>query len=116
MKLKIGVIFGGRTVEHEISIITANQAITNMNKEKYEIYAPGKACLMVGDLIVRIMLDEDMVQPVVICIEVTESLGTFGGSMIIQSKFNTTLYNDKREDEVTEVIGQMAERRLQLKF
>ena len=37
MKLKIGVIFGGRTVEHEISIITANQAITNMNKEKYEI-------------------------------------------------------------------------------
>lgn len=37
MKLKIGVIFGGRTVEHEISIITANQAITNINKEKYEI-------------------------------------------------------------------------------
>ena len=37
MKLKVGVIFGGRTVEHEISIITANQAITNINKEKYEI-------------------------------------------------------------------------------
>lgn len=37
MKLKVGVIFGGRTVEHEISIITANQAITNINKERYEI-------------------------------------------------------------------------------
>lgn len=37
MKLKIGIIFGGKTVEHEISIITANQAITNLNKEKYEI-------------------------------------------------------------------------------
>ena len=37
MKLKVGVIFGGRTVEHEISIITANQAITNINKEKYEV-------------------------------------------------------------------------------
>ena len=37
MKLKIGVIFGGKTVEHEISIITANQAITSLNKEKYEI-------------------------------------------------------------------------------
>ena len=37
MKLKVGIIFGGKTVEHEISIITANQAITNLNKEKYEI-------------------------------------------------------------------------------
>lgn len=37
MKIKIGVIFGGKTVEHEISIITANQAITSLNKEKYEI-------------------------------------------------------------------------------
>lgn len=37
MKIKIGVIFGGRSVEHEISIITANQAMTNINEEKYEI-------------------------------------------------------------------------------
>lgn len=37
MKIKIGVIFGGRSVEHEISIITGNQAITNINTEKHEI-------------------------------------------------------------------------------
>ena len=37
MKIKIGVIFGGKSVEHEISIITANQAINSINKEKYEI-------------------------------------------------------------------------------
>ena len=37
MKIKVGVFFGGKSVEHEISIITANQAITNINKEKYEI-------------------------------------------------------------------------------
>jgi len=37
MKIKVGVIFGGKSVEHEISIITANQAIEGMNKEKYEI-------------------------------------------------------------------------------
>ena len=37
MKIKVGVIFGGKTVEHEISIISANQAITSLNKEKYEI-------------------------------------------------------------------------------
>ena len=37
MKIKLGVIFGGKSVEHEISIITANQAINSINTEKYEI-------------------------------------------------------------------------------
>lgn len=37
MKIKLGIIFGGRSVEHEISIITANQAMSNVNQEKYEI-------------------------------------------------------------------------------
>ena len=37
MKIKLGVIFGGRSVEHEISIITANQAMSNINQDKYEI-------------------------------------------------------------------------------
>ena len=37
MKIKVGVIFGGETVEHEVSIITAVQAMEHMNKEKYDI-------------------------------------------------------------------------------
>ncbi len=37
MKKKIGVIFGGNSVEHEISIITALQAIENIDKEAYEV-------------------------------------------------------------------------------
>jgi D-alanine-D-alanine ligase len=37
MKLNIGVIFGGKSVEHEISIITAVQAMENIDKEKYEV-------------------------------------------------------------------------------
>ena len=37
MKIKVGVFFGGRSVEHEVSVITAIQAIENMDKEKYEI-------------------------------------------------------------------------------
>jgi len=37
MKIKIGVIFGGETVEHEVSIISALQAIDNLDREKYEI-------------------------------------------------------------------------------
>ena len=37
MKIKVGVIFGGETVEHEVSIITAVQAMEHMDKEKYDI-------------------------------------------------------------------------------
>ena len=37
MKIKLGVIFGGETVEHEVSIITALQAIEHINKDKYDV-------------------------------------------------------------------------------
>ncbi len=37
MKIKIGVIFGGKTTEHEISVISAIQAVGYINKEKYEV-------------------------------------------------------------------------------
>ena len=37
MKIKVGVIFGGETVEHEVSIISAIQAIKKLDQEKYDI-------------------------------------------------------------------------------
>ena len=37
MKLKIGVIFGGKSLEHELSIITALQAMNNIDTDKYEV-------------------------------------------------------------------------------
>lgn len=35
---KIGVIFGGVTCEHDVSIVTGLQLIENMDRSKYEIY------------------------------------------------------------------------------
>ncbi|MBR6136565.1 MAG: D-alanine--D-alanine ligase [Bacilli bacterium] len=37
MKIKVGVIFGGESVEHEVSIISAIQAMNKMDEEKYEV-------------------------------------------------------------------------------
>lgn len=37
MKIKVGVIFGGESVEHEVSIISAIQAMNKMDLEKYEV-------------------------------------------------------------------------------
>ena len=54
MKIKLGVFFGGNSVEHEVSIITAIQAIENLNKEKYDvipIYIAKNNKMYVGDLI-----------------------------------------------------------------
>ncbi len=37
MKTNVGVFFGGRSVEHEISVISALQAIHALNKDKYTV-------------------------------------------------------------------------------
>lgn len=37
MKTTIGVFFGGRSTEHEISVISASQAMHAINAEKYEV-------------------------------------------------------------------------------
>lgn len=36
-KIKAGVIFGGQSTEHEISVISGSSVIKNLNKEKYQI-------------------------------------------------------------------------------
>lgn len=38
MKIRVGVFFGGQSVEHEVSIISAQQAIASLDKNKYEIF------------------------------------------------------------------------------
>ncbi len=37
MKIRLGVFFGGKSVEHEVSVISALQACRSLNKEKYDI-------------------------------------------------------------------------------
>lgn len=37
-KIKLGIIFGGRSGEHEVSIVSANSIINNLDKSKYQIY------------------------------------------------------------------------------
>ena len=37
MKLNIAVIFGSRTCEHEVAIISAVQLMRHVNREKYDV-------------------------------------------------------------------------------
>ena len=52
MRIKLGVFFGGNTVEHEISVITYHQAISSIDEEKYEIvpiYIAKNGAMYTGD-------------------------------------------------------------------
>lgn len=35
--MKIGILFGGSSNEHEVSVVSASSIIKNIDKEKYEI-------------------------------------------------------------------------------
>ena len=37
MKIRVGLFFGGKSVEHEVSIISAIQAFNALNREKYDV-------------------------------------------------------------------------------
>ena len=37
MKTRVAVMFGGRSVEHEVAIISGVQAMHHLDKEKYEV-------------------------------------------------------------------------------
>ena len=37
-KERLGVIFGGMSTENEVSVVSANSVIKNLDREKYEIY------------------------------------------------------------------------------
>ncbi len=57
MKTRVAVMFGGKSVEHEISVISGIQAILSMNTEKYDIvpvYLTKNNVMYVGDDIGKI--------------------------------------------------------------
>ena len=52
MKLKVALMFGGKSVEHEVSVISGIQAYLAMDTEKYDVfpvYLTKKNEMYVGD-------------------------------------------------------------------
>ncbi len=63
MKIRVGVIFGGESVEHEVSIISAMQAINKIDLDKYEvvpIYITKDREWYTGDMLKDIEVYQDM--------------------------------------------------------
>lgn len=63
MKTRIAVMFGGKSVEHEVSVISGIQALLSMDKEKYElipVYLNKKNEMFIGDEIGNIEAYQDI--------------------------------------------------------
>lgn len=63
MKIRVGVFFGGKSVEHEVSVISALQACMAFDKEKYEVipvYITKQGDMYVGEDVGRIEKYEDI--------------------------------------------------------
>ena len=74
MKTKVGMFFGGRSVEHEISIITANQGINAIREsEKYEIipiYVTKKGKWFIGEALLELANFKNFDKLIATCSEV----------------------------------------------
>lgn len=56
-KINVGVIFGSRSVEHDVSVITAIQLMGNLDREKYNvipIYISKEGKWLIGDVLKKI--------------------------------------------------------------
>jgi D-alanine-D-alanine ligase len=60
-RLRIGVLFGGRSTEHEVSILSAQSIISAMDPERFEpvpLYIDKEGRWLIGDSLKRLVSDE----------------------------------------------------------
>ena len=65
-KLRVGVIFGGRSGEHEVSLVTATSIIEALDKEKYIIVPIGitkEGCWMAGEAVLDRLKEHQSASP-----------------------------------------------------
>lgn len=73
MKTNIGVFFGGRSTEHEISVISASQAMHAINRDKYDvtpIYISKQGKYYTGDALFDVANYRDIPSLIAKCTEV----------------------------------------------
>ena len=95
------------------SLVAATEDESTKN---YQLVMPHNKDVRVGDLIIRVFLDPEMAKPVVLVLEVVESLGTFGINSIIQHKYNAVIHMEDFPQAIIDAIVDMAHRRMKLKF
>ena len=98
------------------SLISAVGALEQEVPQHYTIQAPRSEKIQVGDYIFRVMLEADMEFPIVLGLEITEKLATFGANSVTNVSYKVAIYMQDLPDKMVEVISSMAKRRLHLRY
>jgi D-alanine-D-alanine ligase len=85
MKISVGVLFGGNSVEHEVSVISASQAMHALNKDKYNvvpIYITKDCKFYTGDALLDIKKYKDIPALLAECDEVVLKKGNNNAELV----------------------------------
>lgn len=96
MKTNIGVFFGGRSTEHEISVISASQAMAAIDREKYDvtpIYISKQGRYYTGDALLDIKNYRDIPSLLEKCMQVymEPSYGDYNLYMVKKPVFGSAV-------------------------
>ena len=97
-KLRIGVVFGGRSGEHEVSLMSARSVLTALDPEKYEVLQIGithQGVWVVGDDVLSAMQDG---RPEQLTSATLLADPTRRGAFVI---------HDRHDGELLELLGQL---------
>lgn len=86
------------------------------NEKLFKIYFPHNVDVAEGDKIIRVFLDPDVKEPIILCIKVAKLMGTFGQLMLENMSANCTIDMQPMDDKTVQIIGEMARRRLHVGF
>ena len=105
MKLNIAVFFGGESVEHEVSIISAHQAIEALDKNKYNVipvYVSKERKLYVSDLLKDMSNYKDLKHLISQCTQVSI---TSEDNRVVIRPVKPTLFGpkEKRKNKKTNI-------------
>jgi len=81
-----------------------------------EVHAPMSSDVTRDDLLFWVMYDENVDLPIVLCLEVKDILGTFGGHELLYQKFKTSYFNETLPTKIIQLLIDATERRNKVNF
>ncbi|HLV99167.1 MAG TPA: D-alanine--D-alanine ligase family protein [Ktedonobacterales bacterium] len=102
-KIRVGVVFGSRSVEHEVSVITGQQVIAALDKTRYEvvpIYITKAGTWYTGDKLMDVANFKDDKAVLVGCDPVSLSPDPTVGGLTVRREDKGGLFKRAREPEV----------------
>ncbi len=102
-KIRVGVVFGSRSVEHEVSVITGQQVIAALDKTKYEavpIYITKSGAWFTGEKLMDVANFKDDKTVLVGCDPVSLSPDPSVGGLTVRREEKGGLFKRSRDSEV----------------